>query len=208
MAIDIKTLALALAMFASAGCAALKPAQQQVQAQAETEVAVPASTSVQQADARLAEAASVRAAAESRFLEREQVCYTLFFVNNCLDQAKDERHAALEGLRPIEIEASRFKRAHAVEQRDIALEVSNAKTDAQPPVARPAKTPAPPAAIPKARAPRQQKPAAVPDDAKRAANVVAYEKKRAASLQRQREIAAKQAERDAKEASKEAARKP
>lgn len=208
MAIDIKTLALALAMFASAGCAALKPAQEQVKAQADAQAPVPASTSVQQADARLAEAASLRAAAESRFLEREQVCYTQFFVNNCLDTAKDERHAALAGLRPIEIEASRFKRAHAVEQRDLALEVSNAKTDAQPPVARPAKTPAPPAAIPKARAPHQQKPVAATDDAKRAANVAAYEKKRKASLQKQREIAVKKAEREAREAAKEAAKKP
>jgi hypothetical protein len=208
MAIDIKTLVLALAMVASAGCAALKPAQEQVQAQTETEVAVPASTSVQQADDRLAETAALRAAAESRFVEREQVCYTKFFVNNCLDRAKDERHAALAGLRPIEIEASRFKRAYAVDQRDLALEASNAKTDAQPPVARPEKAPAPPASIPNARAPRQEKPAVATDDAKRAANVAAYEKKRAASQQRQREIAAKQAEREAKEAAKEATKKP
>jgi hypothetical protein len=189
-------------MVASAGCAALRPAQEQIQAQTETEVAVPASTSVQQADARLAETAALRAAAEARFLEREQVCYTQFFVNNCLDRAKDERHAALAGLRPIEIEASRFKRAHAVEQRDAALEASNAKTDAQPPVVRPAKAPAPPASMPKARAPRQPKSVAAPDDAQRAANVAAYEKKRKAALQRQREIAAEQAEREAKDAAK------
>lgn len=202
MAIDIKILALALAMVASAGCAALKPAQEQVKAQADARAPVPASTTVQQADARLAETASLRAAAELRFAEREQACYTKFFVNNCLDVAKNERHAVLARLRPIEIEANRFKRAHAVEQRDLALEVSNAKTDAQPPAARPKKAPVSPASIPEARAPRQQKPVAAPDDAKRAANVVAFEKKRHASLQRQREIAAKQAARDAADAAK------
>jgi colicin import membrane protein len=200
MAIDIKTLALALAMLVSAGCAQLQPAQEQMQALAAAPV--PASTSVQQADARLAESAALRAAAELRFSEREQVCYAQFFVNNCLDRAKSERHAALEGLRPIEIEAARFKRAYAVEQRDLALAASNEKTDAQPPAARPQKTPAAPASVPKARAPRQQKPVAASDDAKRAANVVAYEKKRAAALQRQREIAAKQAAREAEAAAK------
>ena len=203
MAMDNRIFALALALalaFGVSGCAALQPAQEQIQAQ--TQVPVPASTSVQQADARLAEAAALRAAAESRFSEREQVCYTKFFVNNCLDRAKDERHAALAGLRPIEIEASRFKRTYAVDQRDLALEASNAKTDAQPPVARPQKAPAPPATTPKARTPRKQEPIAATDDVKRAANVVAYEKKHAASQQREREIAARQAERDAREAAK------
>lgn len=129
MAIHIRTFALALALCAGMlGCAAPDLAHESAP--------VPVSTSVQQADAKLAEAAILRERAESIFAEREQLCYTQFFVNNCLDQAKEDRHAALSGLRPIEIEASRFKRAYAVEQRDLALAADNAKTDAQPPVPR------------------------------------------------------------------------
>jgi hypothetical protein len=197
MAIDIKTLALALTMAAGAlGCAAHQP---------EAEPApVPASSSVQQADARLAETAQGRASVEARFAEREQICYAKFFVNHCLDQAKEERRAALSGLRAIEIEANRFKRAHAVEQRDLALAADNAK--AQPPVPRPVKEKAQPAAAPQARAARQPRPVAVTDDVRRAANVAAYEKKRSAAQQRQREIAAKQLEKE-RAAARDAARK-
>lgn len=200
MAIHIKTLALALFMAAGAlGCAAHQPASEL------TKEAVPASVSVQQADARLADAAQVRASVEARFAERERICYAKFFVNHCLDQAKEERRAALSSLRAIEIEASHFKRADAVEQRDRALAAENAKAEAQPPVPRPVKAAPQPAAAPRARAARQPPPVAVTDDAKRAANVAAYEKKRNASLQRQREIAAKQAEREAAKAAKQPA---
>jgi colicin import membrane protein len=193
MAIHIRTLALALALGAGLfGCAAQELAQEPAP--------VPASSSVQEADAKLAEAAILRASVETRFSEREQVCYTKFFVNHCLDKAREERRAALFGLRPIEIEASRFKRAHAVEQRDLALAADNAKT--APPVAPAQKAESAPPAAPKLRAPRQPQPVAVNDDAKRAANVAAYEKRRKASLQRQREIAVKQAEREAAEAAK------
>ncbi len=195
MAIHIRTFALALALGTGLfGCASPEFAPEPAP--------VPASTSVQQADAKLADAAALRERTEARFSEREQVCYTKFFVNNCLDKAREERRAALSGLRPIEIEASRFKRAYLVEQRDLALEADNARTDAQPPVPRAPKAAPAPAAAPKVRAPRAPKPDAVNDDAKRAANVAAHEKKRNASLQRQREIAAKEAAREAAEAAK------
>lgn len=143
MATHIKTLALALAIGAGVlGCAAHQPAPESVP--------VPASSSVQQADARLAEAALGRAIVEARFAEREQICYAKFFVNHCLDQAREERRNALAGLRAIEIEASHFKRADAVEQRDLALAADNAK--AQPLTPRPVKG----AAQPRAKKPGLQ----------------------------------------------------
>ena len=200
MAIHIKTLALALTMAAGAlGCAAHQTAPEAAP--------VPASSSVPQADARLAEMARVRTVVEARFAEREQICYTKFFVNHCLDQAKEERRSALSGLRAIEIEASHFKRAHAVEQRDLALAADNAeaKAKAEAPALHLSKPALQPAAAPRAKAARQQPLAAVTDQARRTAKVAAQEKKRNASLQRQREIAAKQAAREASEAAKKPA---
>lgn len=204
MAIHIKTLALALTMAAGAlGCAAHQTAPEAAP--------VPASNSVPQADARLAEVARVRTVVEARFAEREQICYTKFFVNHCLDQAKEERRSALSKLRAIEIEASHFKRAHAVEQRDLALAADNAKAEAkakakeEAPALRLSKPVPQPAAAPRAKAARQQPMVGVTDQAKRTAKVAAQEKKRNASLQRQREIAAKQAASDASEAAKKPA---
>lgn len=196
MAIHIKTLALALTMAAGAlGCAAHQTAPEAAP--------VPASSTVPQADARLAEMARVRTVVEARFAEREQICYTKFFVNHCLDQAKEERRSALSKLRAIEIEASHFKRAHAVEQRDLALAADNAKAEA--PALRPSKPAPQPAPAPRAKAAHQQPMVAVTEQARHTANIAAQEKKRNASLQRQREIAAKQAASDASEAAKKPA---
>jgi hypothetical protein len=47
--------------------------------------------SVDEANAHLATVAVERAAIESRFAAREQVCYEKFFVNHCLDDAVKER---------------------------------------------------------------------------------------------------------------------
>ena len=77
--------------------------------------------SVEDADARLAAAARERAATEARFTDSERDCYTRFLVNRCLNKAKEKRRAALAGLRAIEVEASHFKRAAAVDRRDTAL---------------------------------------------------------------------------------------
>ena len=171
-----------------------------------------ATTSVAQADARLAEVASARAGVEAQFAAREQRCSDKFFVNHCLDQAKDERRAALSRLRATEIEARHFKRLDAVKQRDLALADKNAATDAAADAATDAAAAAPPRPAPDIAAPpapridparrlaqqqakeaRQQAQHAA-EAGKRAANVAAYEQKQRASEQRQREVAAKLAE--------------
>lgn len=166
-------------------------------------------TSVVQADARLAAAKLKRTAADTRFAEREQVCYAKFFVNNCLDRAKDERREALAGVREIEIDASYFKRVDAVTKRDQALADSNAVTDAQPRPVRPGKMEAgatPPskaddsarrAASNQANVLRlQQRDAAAA--ARSAGNTAAYEKKQREAEERQRKRAAKKAAKAAK----------
>ncbi|MFS2083058.1 hypothetical protein ACCD01_31530, partial [Telluria sp. Tellsp99] len=85
--IRMRTLAVALSAALLAACAS--------QDVVPREVPPPPVTSVAQADQQLAAVARERAAIEARFAERERVCYDKFFVNNCLDEAKERRRSAL-----------------------------------------------------------------------------------------------------------------
>lgn len=82
---------------------------------------VPPTVSMAEADAKLKQVSSERDAAESAYAARELVCYDRFFVNNCLDQAKETRRVTLMRLRAIEAEASHFQRAESVRLRDADL---------------------------------------------------------------------------------------
>ncbi|CAN7191852.1 hypothetical protein LJR289_000459 [Pseudoduganella sp. LjRoot289] len=179
--------------------------------------AVPQSHSIEQADARLAEVAKNRAAVEAEYSASEQVCYTKFFVNHCLDEAKERRRVALIGLRAIEVEANYFKRKFTVDQRDRELAERMKKDEeelarrvesaaATPPhVAREAGKPAPKAGMTQAQrqaahdakvqAQQAQEAAAAPQ---RAENVAAFEKKKAESEKRQADVAAKKAAKEEK----------
>lgn len=81
----------------------------------------PPSHSLAEADARLEQVAQRRAAIEAGYSASEQVCYTKFFVNNCLDRAKENRRAELAAVRAVEIEAEHYKRKARVDERDRAL---------------------------------------------------------------------------------------
>ncbi|MES2260505.1 MAG: hypothetical protein V4724_18440 [Pseudomonadota bacterium] len=178
--------------------------------------AVPQSHSVEQADARLAEVVRARAGVQSEFATSEQVCYGKFFVNHCLDQAKEKRRAALADLRAIEVEAHHFKRLNKVEKRDQELAERLKKDDEQ--LARRIETPATPHAERPATVPQgkpgpsverrqaehdarlkrlEAKDAA--DAGKRAENVAAFERKRVESEHRQAQVVAKKQAREAKE---------
>ncbi|MCS0591299.1 hypothetical protein ACFQ09_25955 [Massilia norwichensis] len=181
------------------------------------EVPPPPVTSVAQADQQLAAVARERAGIEARFAERERVCYTKFFVTNCLDEAKEQRRSALSAQRAIEIQAERFKRQAVVDERDRKLAEADkkyreeeARLAAQP--SAPPRTvqdlPPPRAAVaPQRVAERdarlkeaQAKEAA--EAPQRAKNVRDYERRKAESEERQREVARKKAERAAKAAKK------
>jgi hypothetical protein len=194
-----------------AACASKRPA--------EVRSALPPTTSVAQADERLAAMAAERAAIESRHAEREAVCYDKFFVNHCLDEAKEQRRVALAAQRAIEVEAEYFKRKNTVEQRDKAMAEAEAKFQAeqaeaaaQPPAAPKKIAPVPPArasSVPGRIARRdaraaQEAAAAPADAATRAARVAAFEEKRRKSEERQREVAQRKAERAAKRAAEKA----
>jgi hypothetical protein len=204
----IATLATLACMLAA--CAAPEPAPR--------EVAAPAVTSVAQADQQLAAVARERAAIEARFAERERVCYNKFFVNNCLDEAKERRRSALAAQRAIEVQAARFKRQAVVEERDRALAEADkrfkeeeARLAAQPAKPAPETSPAPPPRKPSAPGRVAQRDARLQAEQaqqtaeadKRAQNVRAYEQRKADSEQRQRRVAQRKAETAAK-AAKEA----
>jgi len=184
-------------------------------------------TSVEQADAALVKVAKDRAAVHEEFAASERECSTKFFVNNCLDKAKEKRRAALATLRATEVEANHFKRADSVARRDADL-AERARKDAEEAALRAAQPPKPPheekAEPPAPTGPRvadreaaheakmkriaQQEAA---EAGKRAANVAAFEQKKAESERRQAEVARKKAENEAKakrKAEAEAAQQP
>jgi len=179
------------------------------------EVPPPPVTSVAQADQQLAAVARERAAIEARFAERERVCYDKFFVNDCLDEAKERRRNALAAQRAIEVQAERFKRQAVVDARDRNLAEADrrfkeqeARLASEPPKPPPEPSPVPPPrkpTVPERVAQRdarlraqQQKEAA--EAGKRAQNVRDYEARKAQSEERQRKVAQRKAEKAAKEA--------
>lgn len=183
---------------------------------------VPATLSVEEADAKLKQVASERAAAEEAFSTREVECYNKFFVNNCLDEAKEKRRLILVRLRAIEAEANHFKRAESVRLRDIDLAHTQetARLDAEQraaampkPVKVVAPEPAPPKPQGKSVAEREAEHAAklkkqAADEAaeapRRAAREADFARKQAEAAQRQKRVAARLAERQAEAAAKAA----
>jgi hypothetical protein len=207
----LRTLAVALSAALLAACAG--------QDVVPHEVPPPPVTSVAQADQQLAAVARERAAIEARFAERERVCYDKFFVNNCLDEAKERRRSALAAQRAIEIQAERFKRQAIVEERDRNLaeaerrfKEQEARLAQEPPKPAPEPTPLPPPRKPTVPARmaehnarlRAEQQAEAANAAKRAQNVRDYEARKAQSEERQRKVAQRKAEKAAK-AAKEAA---
>ena len=182
---------------------------------------IPPVTSTAQADQQLAAVARERAAIEARFTERERVCYAKFFVNRCLDEARERHRTALAAQRAIEIQAERFKRQARVDERDRQMAIAEkryqeeeARMAAEPPRPTPEVKPEPPARAPTAPARIAERNARLKaaeqqdakDAGKRAQNVRDYEARKAESEERQRVVAKRKADKAAK-AAKEAADK-
>ncbi|WP_215408710.1 hypothetical protein [Janthinobacterium sp. JC611] len=183
---------------------------------------VPATLSVDEADAKLKQVASERAAAEDEFAARELECYDKFFVNNCLDKAKEKRRLILVRLRAVEAEANYFKRAESVRLRDLDLARTqeSARLDAEQraaalpkPVKVVAPEPAPPKPEGKSLAEREAEHAAkvakqaaadAAEAPRRAAREAAYAKKQADAVARQKRVAQRLAERQAEAQAKAA----
>ena len=172
-------------------------------------------TSVEQADQRVSAVARERTAIEARFVERERECYRKFFVNHCLDEAKERRRTALAAQRAIEIEAEHFKRKAKVDERDHAMaeadaqyRADEAQLAAQPPAPprQPTEVPPPKPAPVAERIARhneklkQEQEHEQADAGKREANVRAYEQRKRESEERQRKVAKRLADKKAKDA--------
>jgi hypothetical protein len=168
------------------------------------------STSTAQATRRLEEVRSERAAVEATYAASEQRCYAKFFVNNCLDAAKEKRRSRLAVLRAVEVEAEYYKRKADVDQRD--RDVAQAVKEFELGEARMAAQPAPaPRVVPERSAP-VSKPAMKERTSRvaeheaeeraqapqRAANARAFEERKRKAEERQREIEEKKAEKAAK----------
>ena len=172
-------------------------------------------TSTAEASAQLASVARERAAIEARFADREAVCYTRFFVNHCLDEAKETRRSALVVQRAIEVQAARYQRQAIVDERDQQMAVADkhfqeqeARIAAEPPKPPPVVKPETPARAPSApgriaqrdkRAQDMQRQEAA-DVGKRAQNVHDYEARKAQAEEGQRRVAQRKAEKAAKDA--------
>ncbi len=204
----IRTMALLAACGGLGGCTTvlLPPNVQPV---------VAPSTSVAQATRRLEEVKTERAATEAMFAASEQVCYAKFFVNNCLDAAKEKRRSKLALLRAVEVEAEYYKRKAAVDQRDREVaeairefEAGEARMAAQPapaPRAVPERVTAPKAVIKERRSRAAEHAAQEQANApQRAASAEAFAQRKAKSEKRQRDVAEKKAEKQAEKAAKAA----
>ena len=183
---------------------------------------VPATLSVEEADAKLKQSASEREAAEAEFAVRELECYDKFFVNNCLDKAKEKRRLILVRLRAVDAEANYFKRAESVRLRDIDLARTqeDARLDAEKraaampkPVRVVAPEPAPPKPEGKSVAEREAEQAAkvarqaaadAAEAPRRAAREADYARKQADAVARQKRVAQRLAERQAEAQAKAA----
>lgn len=202
MAKTAPTLAL-LALALLSGCASY------LRAPADTPL-IAAPADVAAADAALAKAARDRVALEAEYAHSEALCYERFFVNSCLDEAKEKRREGMVVVRATEVTMERYKRQAAVDARDREVAKSEAEFQAEE-AARAAEPPRPPRAEPEAapsapsrislaerRARQAAKLRQIAEKEKaeagiRAAKVAAFEKKKQDSARRQAEIAAKKA---------------
>lgn len=77
--------------------------------------------SEEHAEQALSETGRERAAIASRFAADERICLDRFFVNSCVEDAKERQRHALAEVRRIEVEANALLRRLRVEERDRAL---------------------------------------------------------------------------------------
>jgi colicin import membrane protein len=172
----------------------------------------PPSKSLVEAERKLADATAQRAAIEAEFAASEQVCYSKFFVNSCLENSREKRREALAVVRSVEVEAELFQRRDKANARDRALAetLKEAEAEAAQRAANPRPVPeeeqAPPPKPIASKVNREAENAAKlkriaeqerAEAGKRAENVARFEKKRQESERRQAERAKRQAEREA-----------
>ncbi len=167
-------------------------------------------TSEEGARAALEAVNTARADVQARFARDEAACYDRFFVNHCIDEAKERRREALESLDAIEIEAERFERGLRAQKRDADMierrqrAAENAEQAAAvevPPVREPRSGPLGPQGDP--RAPKERRLPPTPEqerarERERAENEAAYARKVQEVKERKEAVARRKAEKEAR----------
>jgi len=172
-------------------------------------------TTIEAAQAAHQHAIREKARIEQEYVQEEQACSTLFFVNACRARAKERRRAALEPVQRAQVEADTQMRRIRAAEHDQALagkndkqELEAAKKEQQAQQKDQKNTrkhqqdeslqmqqDAHKDADQKVRQPHQQTESAA-EAQKRADNISAYEKKVEAAEAHQRDLAAKKAEKN------------
>jgi len=177
------------------------------------------SRTVEQANLNIVGAAAEEERIEDRFYDRQIACYKRFFVNNCLDAAKEERRRALTVTTARDNEAQHFLRQHALDERDAEIAKNEkdfaekeAKLAVMPP--REPKTvtavpPPKPSTVPERKARQAAREASdaartQAEAGKRAASVADAAQRQADAAQRQKDVVKRKADRAAEQAKKAA----
>lgn len=183
--------------------------------------------SVEVAERALADVHKERSGIEARFAADERACYTEFFANSCVENAKERRRAALVEVRKVEVDANAFLRQARVNERDRALEekrvaqerkqaerlkqeqaagpAKQKKTHMREPAREPAPASASPIDTREARHEAKLKRLEAQDRAdaqKRADKVAAYERKVREAQERQRQVEERKREKERERASR------
>lgn len=205
----LSTAALFLSILAGCGTAPVR----------DPEPVIAPSRTPEEANANIVRAATEKDAVEDKFYAQQIACYKRFFVNNCLDAAKDQRRLALQTTTARDNEAQHYLRQHALDDRDAEIaknEKDFAEKEAKLAVMPPrqpkevSEVPPPkPATVPqrKARqAAREQADAArvAAEAPKRAASVADLAQRQADAAQREKDVAKRKADRAAEQAKKAA----
>lgn len=89
--------------------------------------------SVARADIVLEVIAIEKANIDARLYNEKLLCNEKFLVYKCYDEAEERKRIDLVALKPLEVEAKRFKRSEDVRQRDLALDRRRAEEEAEAP---------------------------------------------------------------------------
>jgi colicin import membrane protein len=145
------------------------------------------------ADDALRRASEARTEVENKFADEQRICYSRFFVNSCLSDAKEERHLALTRIKRVEIEANEFKRAFQVKEHDrIAAQKATEDRSLQVSTENKTKPPEKRVAAHEEKLKQIEK-EELADAPQRARNVAAYEEKVKEAEERKRKAAEQKA---------------
>ena len=127
--LELVRLLAAACLLTVAGCAT-SPDDAEAAAAAQATQAAPADPA--RAEAMRAQADTLERNAEQRFVREEAACYDRFWVNHCLDRARERRLADVREARALNIEARRIERAVNLAELE-ALNAARA-ADGRPPL--------------------------------------------------------------------------